>query len=152
MDTMVPGACVNHVPTMTGGVGHDEVNTFLHRYHFVNAHPAPQNIEIIPVSRTVGTDSIVDEMNRQVHSIHASSTICCQAFHHDGAGRSEIPRYVRGPECSFETASSRASISTWDQASGTGADWQAGPSRSPEIAGAEIARKVLDKTLYRVTA
>src|SRR6267142_2456290 len=59
MDTMVPDACVNHVPTMTGGVGHDEVKRF-YKYHFVNAHPP--DIEIIPVSRTVGTDSIVDEM------------------------------------------------------------------------------------------
>src|SRR6266436_8734717 len=59
MDTMVPDACVNHVPTMTGGVGHDEVKRF-YKYHFVNAHPP--DIEIIPVSRTVVTDSIVDEM------------------------------------------------------------------------------------------
>ena len=43
MDTMAPDACVNHVPTMTGGVGHDEVKRF-YKYHFVNAHP--------PISRS----------------------------------------------------------------------------------------------------
>jgi len=31
-----------------------------YKYHFVDAHPP--DIEIIPVSRTVGTDTIVDEM------------------------------------------------------------------------------------------
>jgi hypothetical protein len=58
-DTMVPDACVNHVPTMTGGVGRDELKRF-YKYHFVKA--TPPDIEIIPVSRTVGTDTIVDEM------------------------------------------------------------------------------------------
>ena len=33
MDTMVPDACVNHVPTMTGGVGHHEVKRF-YKYQF----------------------------------------------------------------------------------------------------------------------
>ena len=49
MDTMVPDAYVNHVPTMTGGVGGNEVKRF-YKYHFVDAHPP--DIEIIPVSRT----------------------------------------------------------------------------------------------------
>jgi carboxymethylenebutenolidase len=58
-DTMVPDACVNHVPTMTGGVCRDELKRF-YKYHFVKANPP--DIEIIPISRTVGTDTIVDEM------------------------------------------------------------------------------------------
>ena len=37
-DTMVPDACVNHVPTMTGGVCRDELKRF-YKYHFVKANP-----------------------------------------------------------------------------------------------------------------
>src|SRR5258708_25992820 len=58
-ETMVRDACVSHVPTMTGGVGRDELKRF-YKYHFIKANPP--DIEIIPVSRTVGTDTIVDEM------------------------------------------------------------------------------------------
>jgi carboxymethylenebutenolidase len=54
---MAADACVNHVPTMTGGGGRDELNCF---YKYVNANPP--DIEIIAVSSTVGSDSIVDEM------------------------------------------------------------------------------------------
>jgi carboxymethylenebutenolidase len=38
MDTMVPDAYVNHVPTMTGGVVRDEVKRF-YKYHLVDACP-----------------------------------------------------------------------------------------------------------------
>jgi carboxymethylenebutenolidase len=50
---MVSVLYVNHVPTMTGGVGRDELKRL---------YKNPPDIEITPVSRTVGTDSIVDEM------------------------------------------------------------------------------------------
>ena len=59
MKTMVAEPYVNHIPTMTGGVGHDQVKRF-YKYHFVGKN-APDT-ELIPVSRTVGTDSVVDEM------------------------------------------------------------------------------------------
>ena len=50
---------VNHVPTMTGGVGLDELKRF-YKYHFVTVNPP--DMAIAPISRTVGTDSIIDEM------------------------------------------------------------------------------------------
>jgi carboxymethylenebutenolidase len=59
MATMVAEPYVNHVPTMTGGVGHDHLKRF-YKYHFVNANPP--DTRLIPVSRTVGADRIVDEM------------------------------------------------------------------------------------------
>ena len=59
MATMVAEPYVNHVPTMTGGVGHDELKRF-YRYHFVNANP--DDTSLVPVSRTIGADSLVDEM------------------------------------------------------------------------------------------
>ncbi len=59
MATMVDEPYVNHVPTMTGGVGHAHLKRF-YRYHFVSANPP--DTRLIPVSRTVGVDRLVDEM------------------------------------------------------------------------------------------
>jgi len=59
MATMTHDPYVNHVPTMTGGVGHDQLKRF-YKYHFIGGNPP--DTELIPVSRTVGADQIVDEM------------------------------------------------------------------------------------------
>src|SRR5262249_5694875 len=45
-DTMAPEPYVNHVPTMTGGLGVKEVKRF-YKYHFVTANP--EDIEIVPI-------------------------------------------------------------------------------------------------------
>src|SRR3954447_24728872 len=59
MATMVATPYVNHVPTMTGGVGHDQLKRF-YKYHFIHGNPA--DMGLTPVSRTVGADQVVDEM------------------------------------------------------------------------------------------
>lgn len=59
MATMVAEPYVNHIPTMTGGVGHDHLKRF-YKYHFVDANP--EDTKLIPVSRTIGVDRLVDEM------------------------------------------------------------------------------------------
>jgi carboxymethylenebutenolidase len=59
MATMVAAPYVNHVPTMTGGVGHEELKRF-YKYHFIGGNPP--DTELAPISRTVGADQIVDEM------------------------------------------------------------------------------------------
>jgi carboxymethylenebutenolidase len=59
MATMVAEPYVNHVPTMTGGVGYRELHRF-YKNHFVNSNPA--DTKLIPLSRTVGADRVVDEM------------------------------------------------------------------------------------------
>jgi carboxymethylenebutenolidase len=59
MATMVAEPYVNHVPTMTGGVGHDELKRF-YKYHFIGGNPP--DTELVPVSRTIGEDQIVDEL------------------------------------------------------------------------------------------
>jgi hypothetical protein len=59
MKTMVPEPYVNHIPTMTGGVGQEQLRRF-YTHHFVNANP--EDTKLIPISRTVGTDRVVDEM------------------------------------------------------------------------------------------
>src|SRR6202795_4038635 len=59
MATMVAEPYVNHVPTMTGGVGHNQPKRF-YKSHFIGGNPP--DTELAPISRTVGADQIVDEM------------------------------------------------------------------------------------------
>ena len=60
---------------MTGGVGHDELKRF-YTHHFVNSNPA--DTKLIPISRTIGADRIVDEF--VFCCTHAArSTGCCRA-------------------------------------------------------------------------
>lgn len=59
MQTMIAEPYVNHVPTMTGGVGYASLRHF-YQYHFIHANPS--DTRQIPVSRTVGATQIVDEM------------------------------------------------------------------------------------------
>jgi carboxymethylenebutenolidase len=57
--TMVEDAYVNHIPVMTGGVGKTELREFYSK-HFIPQ--MPPDTEMIPVSRTVGSERLVDEM------------------------------------------------------------------------------------------
>lgn len=59
MSTMVPEPYVNHIPTMTGGVGYRELYRF-YQHHFVDSNPA--DTKLVPISRTIGSDRVVDEM------------------------------------------------------------------------------------------
>jgi carboxymethylenebutenolidase len=58
MATMVAEPYVNHIPTMTGGVGHGALKRF-YAEHFIGANPP--DFAMTPVSRTVGAERIVDE-------------------------------------------------------------------------------------------
>ncbi|KAK0446529.1 uncharacterized protein EV420DRAFT_1569793 [Desarmillaria tabescens] len=58
MGTMVQEPYVNHVTTMTGGIGRQKLTAF-YRDHFIFANPADTELET--VSRTVGPDRIVEE-------------------------------------------------------------------------------------------
>ena len=51
MATMVAAPYVNHIPTMTGGVGHDQLKRF-YKYHFIGVNPP--DFRLTPISRTVG--------------------------------------------------------------------------------------------------
>jgi carboxymethylenebutenolidase len=59
LETMVADAYVNHVPVMTGGVGHDELREF-YSQRFIPQ--MPPDTAMTPVSRTIGIDRVVDEM------------------------------------------------------------------------------------------
>jgi carboxymethylenebutenolidase len=57
--TMVDDAYVNHIPVLTGGVGHGELREFYSKRFIPQM---PPDTEMIPVSRTIGEDQLVDEM------------------------------------------------------------------------------------------
>ena len=57
--TMVADAYVNHIPVLTGGVGHQQLREF-YSEHFIPKMPTDR--ESIQISRTVGDNQLVDEM------------------------------------------------------------------------------------------
>jgi carboxymethylenebutenolidase len=57
--TMVEDAYVNHIPVLTGGRGKDALRAF-YSNDFIPR--MPPDTTLIPVSRTVGEDQLVDEM------------------------------------------------------------------------------------------
>ena len=65
--TMVANPLVNQVPVMIGGVGREEVYEFYDKYFL---HQIPPDMEMVPVSRTIGQGRLVDEMvARFTHTI-----------------------------------------------------------------------------------
>lgn len=58
MATMVDEPYVNHIPTMTGGIGKDRLTAF-YTHHFVFSNPPDTFLSL--VSRTVGIDRVIDE-------------------------------------------------------------------------------------------
>jgi carboxymethylenebutenolidase len=138
MATMVPQPYVNHVPTMTGGVGYAELHRF-YKNHFIPTTPA--DTRLVPISRTVGVDRVVDEM------------LFC--FTHDieidwmlpgvkPTGKAvKIPLVAiicfRGDKLYHEHI-------YWDQASVLVQIGKLDPKNLP-VAGQETAKKVVDETL-----
>ncbi|KAF2846812.1 hypothetical protein T440DRAFT_492386 [Plenodomus tracheiphilus IPT5] len=58
MATMVDQPYVNHIPTMTGGIGRSNLTAF-YTHHFVFSNPPDTTLSL--VSRTVGIDRVIDE-------------------------------------------------------------------------------------------
>lgn len=59
LTTMIEDAYVNHIPVLTGGVGLDQLRKFYSTYFIPKM---PPDTEIIPLSRTIGVDQLVDEV------------------------------------------------------------------------------------------
>lgn len=57
--TMVEDAYVNHIPVMIGGVGKPALREFYSKYLIPQM---PPDMELTLISRTIGTDQLVDEM------------------------------------------------------------------------------------------
>ena len=135
MATMVPRPYVNHVPTMAGGVGHDELKRF-YKYHFVGANPP--DTSLVPISRTVGADSLVDEMLFCFTHTHEIDWML--------PGIAPTGRRVEVPLVAivrFEDGKVAHEHIYWDQASVLVQIGKLDPKGLP-VAGAETARKIRD--------
>ncbi|OLL31807.1 carboxymethylenebutenolidase [Burkholderia sp. SRS-W-2-2016] len=138
MPTMVAEPYVNHVPTMTGGVGHDRLKRF-YTHHFVNSNPP--DTKLIPISRTIGSDRVVDEF------IFSCTHSCAIDWLLPGVAPTgkyfEVPMLAvvcfRGDKLYNEHI-------YWDQASVLVQVGLLDPKGLP-VAGIESARKLLDETL-----
>ena len=138
MATMVDQPYVNHVPTMAGGVGHDELKRF-YKYHFIGANPS--DTTLTPISRTVGTDSVVDEM---LFSFTHTSPIDWMLPGIAPTGRKVEVALVAIVQ--FRDGKLVHEHIYWDQASVLVQIGKLDPKGLP-VAGAESARKVVDKSL-----
>jgi carboxymethylenebutenolidase len=138
MATMVAEPYVNHVPTMTGGVGHKLLHHF-YKNHFVNSNPP--DTSLTPISRTVGATQVVDEM---IFSFTHTTEVPWMLPGVKPTGRRvEVPLLAvvkfRGDKLYHEHI-------YWDQASVL---VQIGllDAKLLPVAGVETARKLLDETL-----
>jgi carboxymethylenebutenolidase len=137
MATMVPQPYVNHVPTMTGGVGHDALKRF-YKYHFIGVNPG--DFRLTPVSRTIGTSCLVDEF---IASFAHTSELDWLLPGIAPTGRKvEIPVLA---VVTFEGDKLASERIYWDQASVLVQVGLLDLAGLP-VAGAETAQKVLDST------
>lgn len=138
MATMVAQPYVNHIPTLTGGVGYSQLARF-YRYHFV--HQNPQDMKITSISRTVGSTQVVDEF--------------IMSFTHDAEidwllpGVKATGKYVEIPMLGviqFRGNKLCHEHIYWDQASVLVQIGLLDPTGLP-VAGVETAHKLLDESL-----
>ena len=138
MATMVPEPYVNHIPTMTGGVGYRALHHFYSTW-FVNSNPP--DTALTSISRTVGATQVVDEM---IFSFTHTTEIPWMLPGVAPTGkRVEVPLLAvvkfRGDKLYHEHI-------YWDQASVL---VQVGllDSKTLPVAGIETAKKLVDETL-----
>ena len=138
LDTMVPDAYVNHVPVLTGGLGHEQLREFYSR-HFIPK--MPPDTQIIPISRTIGGECLVDEMIfRFTHTMEMDWML------------PGIPASGKPVECGlvvivhFRDGKLASEHIYWDQASVLVQLGLLDPARLP-VAGVETARKLANRGL-----
>lgn len=138
VDTMTPDTHVTLVPVLTGGVGREQVLEF-YSAHFIPK--MPPDIEIVPISRTIGSESLVDEMIiRFTHTIELDWML---------PGIAPTGKRV---ECAtvgiiqFRDGKLLSEHLYWDQASVLVQLGLLDPSTLP-VAGVETARKLADPSL-----
>ncbi len=138
MGTMVAEPYVNHIPTMTGGVGAQQLSRF-YQWHFVDANP--EDTKLIPISRTIGSTSLVDEML-------FSFTHTCE-IDWMLPGIAPTGKYVEVPLVAivnFRGDKLYHEHIYWDQASVLVQIGVLDPTGLP-VAGIETAKKLVDETL-----
>jgi len=138
LETMVEDAYVNHIPTLTGGVGKKALAEFYSKRFIPQM---PPDTEMTPVSRTIGMDRLVDEMIfKFTHTIEMDWML--PGLKPTGK-RVEVPLvaivHFRGNKLAHEHI-------YWDQASVLVQLGLLGTDELP-VMGADTARKVLDNNV-----
>jgi carboxymethylenebutenolidase len=136
--TMVADAYVNHIPVLTGGVGKQQLREFYSKRFIPQM---PPDTEMVPLSRTIGHDQLVDEMIfKFTHTIRMDWMLPGVA---PTGKRVEVPlvAIVR-----FRDGKLAHEHIYWDQASVLVQLGLLDPSELP-VSGVESARKALDKRL-----
>ena len=136
--TMVDDAYVNHIPVLTGGVGKDALREFYSKRFIPQM---PPDTEVTPVSRTIGTDQLVDEMVfKFTHTVRMDWML--PGIPPTGK-RVEVPlvAIVR-----FRDGKLAHEHIYWDQASVLVQLGLLDPAALP-VAGIESARKVVDNSI-----
>lgn len=138
LETMVEDAYVNHIPVLTGGVGKKELLEFYSKRFIPKM---PPDTEMIPISRTIGTDQLVDEMLfRFTHTIEMDWML---------PGVPPTGKRVEAPLVAivrFRDGKLAHEHIYWDQASVLVQIGLLDPNNLP-VAGVETARKALDPKL-----
>ena len=134
-DTMVAHPYVNHVPVLTGGVGRRQLEHFYGRYFIPSM---PPDVELVPISRTVGQDRLVDEfVFRCTHTVQMDWLL-------PGVPPTGRPlELVTVVIVAFEGGKIHHEHIHWDQASALVQLGLLDPANLP-VAGYETARKMLD--------
>ena len=138
MATMVPQPYVNHIPTMTGGVGYEQLKRF-YAYHFIPINPPDFRLTLI--SRTVGASTLVDEFI--VKFTHTTEIDWMLPGIPPTGRKVEIPTVAI---IQFEGDKLVHEHIYWDQATVLVQIGLLDPRGLP-VAGVETARKVEDKSL-----
>ncbi len=138
LGTMVEDSYVNHIPVLTGGVGREQLREF-YSTHFIPK--MPPDTELVPISRTVGEDQLVDEiLFKFTHSVEMDWMLPGVA---PTDRRVEVPLVVI---VRFRDGKLAHEHIYWDQASVLA---QIGllDSHGLPIVGVESARKAVDPSL-----
>jgi carboxymethylenebutenolidase len=136
--TMVADAYVNHIPVLTGGVGKQQLQEFYSKRFIPQM---PPDTEMVPLSRTIGHDQLVDEMIfKFTHTMRMDWMLPGVA---PTGKRVEVPlvAIVR-----FRDGKLAHEHIYWDQASVLVQLGLLDPSELP-VSGVESAHKALDKRL-----
>jgi carboxymethylenebutenolidase len=135
---MMADAYVNHIPVLTGGVGKQQLREFYSKRFIPQM---PPDTEMVPLSRTIGHDQLVDEMIfKFTHTMRMDWMLPGVA---PTGKRVEVPlvAIVR-----FRDGKLAHEHIYWDQASVLVQLGLLDPSELP-VSGVESARKALDKRL-----
>jgi len=138
MASMTNEPYVNHIPTMTGGVGRQDLRRF-YKYHFIGGNPP--DTALLPISRTIGEDQVVDEMLFKF--THTSELDWMLPGIAPTGKKVEIPLVAI---VKFEEGQVAHEHIYWDQASVLVQIGLLDPQRLP-VAGVETAQKVTNKEL-----